>query len=313
MSNETPPVLFRCWSKRSVGGLRSRKSLNGVRQHSWTAAGLLQEFQEHRNLYSHTPTAFVSTTSNFLRALHIAYQRIHNGEDTRQIEIAFLTSRTDTQTRIHPAKNLAIGSGSSEDEVRLFENEYILLWEVPEDNVIHTVSMDLVIRRGFTLPGIRTGQPFPSLSDLRRAIVDRRDQLAPFERGYVCGSDACMFGLRAPVREIALQMSRWARSWIHNPTSWGIVDQTIEEAIQDRITTVAEDLDDQGELKYLMFDLSCLEDTHNETILEIGWRLQNYHYTEILQARLESAELAIENHRQESTDQIETVYQRVGS
>jgi hypothetical protein len=312
MSNETPPVLFRCWSKRSVGGLRSRKSLNGVLQHNFTAAGLLQEFQEHRKLYNRTPTAFVSTTSNFLGALHIAIQRVHDGEDTRQIKIAFLTSRTDAQTRIYPARDFAIRSGSSEKESDNFVNEYFFLWNVPNNNVIHVVSMDLVIRRGFALPRIRTGQPFPSLSDLRRAIVDRRDQLAPFERGYVCGSDACMFGLRAPVRELALQMSRWARSWIHNPTSWGIVDQTIEEAIQDRITTVAEDLDDQGEFKYLMFALSCLEDTHNETILEIGWRLQNYHYTEILQARLESAELEIENHRQESADQIETVYQRVG-
>jgi hypothetical protein len=61
-----------------------------------------------------------------------------------------------------------------------------------------------------------------------------------------------------------------------------------------------------------MFDLSCLEDTHNETILEIGWQLQNYHHTEILQARLESAELEIKNHRQESANQIKTVYQRVG-
>jgi hypothetical protein len=77
------------------------------------------------------------------------------------------------------------------------------------------------------------------------------------------------------------------------------------------MTTVAEDLDDRGELKDLVFDLSCLEDTHNETILEIGWQLQNYHYTEILQTRLESAELEIEDHRQESTNQIKTVFQRV--
>jgi hypothetical protein len=307
-----PPVLFRCWSPKSAGGLKSGKLHDGVARHSFTEVGLLGEFQQHKNLYGRIPTAFVSATPNFLRTLHFAYQKIHDGEDTRDIKIAFLTSRTDTQTIIYPAKNFAIESGSSEEEADNFANEYLFLWNVPDDNVIHVVSMDLVIRRGFTLPEIRTGQPFPSLSDLRRAIVDHRDQLAPFERGYVCGSDACMFGLRAPVREIALQMSRWARSWIHNPTSWGIVDQTIEEAIQDRITTVAEDLDDQGELKYLMFDLSCLEDTHNETILEIGWRLQNYHYTEILQARLESAELEIENHRQESADQIETVYQRVG-
>jgi hypothetical protein len=90
------------------------------------------------------------------------------------------------------------------------------------------------------------------------------------------------------------------------------VDQAIKKAIQNRMTTVAEDLEDQGALKYLMFDLSCLEDTHNEIVLEIGWQLQNYHHTEMLQARLESAELEIESHRRESANQIKSVYQCVG-
>lgn len=308
MTTNIPSILFRCWSSESAGGLESGKSHTGVRQHNFAAAELLQEFQEHRNLYNPTPTAFVSTTANFLRALRIAYQKIHNGEDARKIKIAFLTSRTDAQTRIYHARDFAIESESSEEEADNFVNEYLFLWDVPDDNVIHIVSMDLVIRRGFALPRIHTGHPFPSLSDLRRAFVDRRDHLAPFERGYSCASDACMFGLRAPVHEIASQMSRWVRGRAYSPKSWRIVDQAIEEAIQDRMTTVAEDLEDQGGLKYLMFDLSCLEDTHNEIVLEIGWQLQNYHHTEMLQARLESAELEIER----SADRIEVVYQRVG-
>jgi hypothetical protein len=172
--------------------------------------------------------------------------------------------------------------------------------------------MDLVIRRGFALPRSRTGQPNPSLYDLGTAFVDHRDRLAPFERGYSCGLNACMFGLRAPVNEIASQMSHWIHDRAYSAKGRRIVSPAIEEAIQDQMTTAAEDLEDQGELGYLMFDLSCLKDTHNETVLEIGWQLKNYHHTEMLQARLESAELEIESHRRESANQIKIVYQRVG-
>jgi hypothetical protein len=312
MSTELPSVLFRCWSETSAGGLRSRKSLNGVRQHNFTAAGLLQEFQEHKDLYSRTPTAFVSTTSNFLRALHIAYQKIYDGENTQDIKIAFLTSRTDTQTRIYPAKNFAIESGSSEEEIRLFENEYVFLWKVPEDNMIHVVSMDIVIQRGFTLPEIHTGQPVPSLANLRKAIVDQADQLTPFERGYLCGSAACMFGIRAPVHEIAFQMSRWARRGTYCCAGWELVDQAFKEAIQDRTITVAEDLEDQGEIDYLMFELSCLEDTHDEISIEIGWDLQSCRHAETPENLLVSENWKILGHRQGIARRIATVYQSAG-
>jgi hypothetical protein len=72
MTNNIPSVLFRGWSPKSAGGLRSGKLHDGVCRHNFTAARLLQEFQERRNFYNRTPTAFVSTTSNFLRDLHIA-------------------------------------------------------------------------------------------------------------------------------------------------------------------------------------------------------------------------------------------------
>jgi hypothetical protein len=312
MTTNIPSILFRCWSSKSAGGLRSGKSRIGVSQHNLTAAELLQESQKHSNLHSDIPTAFVSTTSNFLRALHIAYHKIHNGEDARQIRIAFLTSRTDAQTKIYPARDLAIKSGSSEEEADNFVNEYLFLWNVPDDNVVHVVSVDLVIQRGFALPRLRTGQPFPGLSDLRRAFVYHRDQLAPFERGYSCASDACMFGLRAPVHRIASQMSRWVGDGAYNRTSWEIVDQAIEEAIHDRMTTAAEDLRDQGEVEYLTFEIDCLEDTHDETIMEIGWELQNCQHAGSLQARLRGEDLKIMSYRLRSAYWIETAYQHIG-
>jgi hypothetical protein len=312
MSNNLPPVLYRCWSMESAGDLKSGKVHNGVRPHHFTRAGLLQEFQQHRNLYSSTPTAFVSTTSNFLRALHIAYKKMWLGEDERDIMIAFFTTRADARTKIYPAQDFVIESGSSEEEVKDFENEYIFLWEVPDDNVIHIVSMDLVIRRGFALPEIRPGHLFPSLSELRSAMKDYGDQLSPFERGYLCGTAACMFGIRAPIYDIAYEMSRWARAGAYDDGSWEVVDKISEEAILDRMITVAEDLEEQGELELLMSELSCLEDTHDEAVMEIAWELQNGHDVRDLQALLTNEELKITNYRQKIAGRMEAVYQRLG-
>lgn len=85
-----------------------------------------------------------------------------------------------------------------------------------------------------------------------------------------------------------------------------------EEAIQDQIITVAEDLEEEGELEFPMSELSCLEDTHDEAIMEIGWELQNGHDVEDLQALLTNEELKITGHRQKIADRVEAVHQRLG-
>jgi hypothetical protein len=89
------------------------------------------------------------------------------------------------------------------------------------------------------------------------------------------------------------------------------VNLATEEAIRDRMTTAAEDLRDQGEVEYLTFEIDCLEDTHDETIMEIGWELQDYHHAGSLQARLRSEELKIMSYRLRSANRIETAYQHV--
>lgn len=312
MSNNIAPVLHRCWSTKSASDLRSSKVHNGVRPHHFTRAGLLQEFQQHRNLYGRTPTAFVSTTSNFLRALHIAFKKMWLGEDERDIMIAFFTTQADAQTKIYPARDFAIESESSEEEIKNFQNEYILLWEVPDDNVIHIISMDLVIARGFALPGLHVGRPLPSSSDLRRAIIDHGNQLSLFERGYLCGTAACMFGIRAPIYNIASEMSRCVCQGVDDDERKNTIRKVREEAIQDRIVTVTEDLEEEGELEFLVSELSCLEDTHDEAIMEIGWELQNGHDVEDLQALLANEESKITGHRQKIAGRVEAVYQRIG-
>jgi hypothetical protein len=68
--------------------------------------------------------------------------------------------------------------------------KYLSLGNVPDDNIIHVVSVNIVIQRGFALPGIYTGEPVSSFSGLRKATVDQGNKLAPFRRGYICGLSA---------------------------------------------------------------------------------------------------------------------------
>jgi hypothetical protein len=107
-------------------------------------------------------------------------------------------------------------------------------------------------------------------------------------------------------------MSRWARRGTYCPVGWKLVDRVMGEAIQDRTITVAEDLEDQGELEYLMFELSCLENTHNETVMEMGWELQSCRHAKTLENLLVSENWKILGHRQGIARRIETVYQSAG-
>jgi hypothetical protein len=93
-------------------------------------------------------------------------------------------------------------------------------------------------------------------------------------------------------------MSRWARRGTYCPVGWKLVDRVIGEASQDRTITVAEGLEDQVELGYLMFKLRCLENTHNENVMEVGWELQSCRHAETLENLLASDELKIQGHRQ---------------
>ncbi|KEQ57654.1 uncharacterized protein M437DRAFT_70624 [Aureobasidium melanogenum CBS 110374] len=292
MSNGLPPVLYRCWSTKSAGDLRSRK--NCSRNSSSTEISMVAHPPRSCRRRPTSSELSMSPIKRFLTKKMHEMLRLHSSPET------------DPRTKIYHAKDFAMGSGSSEEEANMFKNEYIFLWEVPDDNVIHTVSMDLVIARGFTLPGLHVGRPLPSSSDLRRAIVDHGNQLSLFERGYLCGTAACMFGVRAPVYDIALGVSCWGRGRPY------IIDRATEEAIQDRMITVAEDLEEEGELEFLVSELSCLEDTHDEAIMEIGWELQNGHDVEDLQALLANEESKITGHRQKIAGRVEAVYQRLG-
>jgi hypothetical protein len=51
---------------------------------------------------------------------------------------------------------------------------------------------------------------------------------------------------------------------------------------------------------------------HDETIMEIGWEVQDCHHVGTLQDRLRSEELKIVSYRLRSANRIEAAYQHVG-
>jgi hypothetical protein len=53
----------------------------------------------------------------------------------------------------------------------------------------------------------------------------------------------------------------------------------------------------------------CLEDIYDETIMEIGWEVQDCHHAGSLQARLRGEELKFMSYRLRSANRIETAYQ----
>ena len=107
-------VLLRTWSSTSAGELACGKLSHGWSAHNFTGQQLHGEFEQHRQREAKQPTALVSTTSNFLRALHFAYSKAYKGEDLDQITIAFIAIDSPSPAKIHNARDLAGGSISNE-------------------------------------------------------------------------------------------------------------------------------------------------------------------------------------------------------
>ena len=108
-------------------------------------------------------------------------------------------------------RDLVAKSASNEEELKNNNHEYLFKWRILEDNVILAVTLGLIHRRGFYLkPCSLAESSFPNLSDLHKQIAERTAALAPLDRGYQCGLAACDFRIRAPIKELAKQMSRWA-------------------------------------------------------------------------------------------------------
>lgn len=143
-TTSVPGLLFRCCSSASVGRLHSGKF-------SLHARGSLLEEQEPVDEFEiHTVIsmgllqllALVSTTTNSLRVLHIAYQKLWDGEAADQIELIFIVPDPEADARLHRARDLADQMVEwSEQKRRLFTHEFVYEWQIPESVVAHRTTV----------------------------------------------------------------------------------------------------------------------------------------------------------------------------
>jgi hypothetical protein len=175
-------------------------------------AGLLNEFDLHRDRANRLPTALVSVTDRPIEALHRGFEKVYNlNEEPEEIWIAIIfVPDTDVKTEsivYHPAKELAKQLESVENP-NVFEHEYVFEWEIPEQYVEHRVSLQTLRDRGLDLHEYLDGDDdLPNLTTLRQDMTERL--LNPsFSSDNISRSVAQMarcFGARAPVHKIASQ------------------------------------------------------------------------------------------------------------
>jgi len=105
------------------------------------------EFELHRFLSNRIPTALVSTTKDIVRALKGAYDAHYiKDEDMEDVYLTIISipspgSERPADLRVHSAVQLARAMGLDEESQRLFKDEYLFVWEIPQRYVVHMVSL----------------------------------------------------------------------------------------------------------------------------------------------------------------------------
>jgi hypothetical protein len=145
---------YRFSSPRSAGQLQSLKLQLRYPRRPLTLALLKIVFERHRFLSNRTPTALVSTTKDIVRALKGAYDK---DEDMKDVYLTIInipgpgSERPDPDLRVHSAVQLAREIKLNAKSQRLFKDEYLFEWEIPQRYVVHMVSLQTLHDRGFAM------------------------------------------------------------------------------------------------------------------------------------------------------------------
>jgi hypothetical protein len=139
-------IYTRVYSNSSDGKLVSAK---GPKVDALTDTALLEEFRNHAIKRNRKPTALVSGSDRIVDTLQRAFSKHNDGEPPAEIWIAFIEVPSTTNqslTRIHSAKELAERCGHPNPN--LFYHEVVFEWAIPEDYVLHRVSLQTLLQRG---------------------------------------------------------------------------------------------------------------------------------------------------------------------
>jgi hypothetical protein len=140
-------IYTRVYSNTSPRQLVSGKGAKGS---SLSRTQLRNEFRNHSVLRSQTPTALVSVSDRIIDTVKRAYEKHYIGnESPADIWIVFIKVPAATEDpKIHPAFKLAEECGLPEPNLRY--HEFVFEWAIPDEYVLHKVSLQTLMDRGLS-------------------------------------------------------------------------------------------------------------------------------------------------------------------
>ncbi|KAI4262699.1 MAG: hypothetical protein L6R42_002129 [Xanthoria sp. 1 TBL-2021] len=197
----TCTIYTRVYSNSSAGKLVSAK---GPKGDPLSHKVLRREFKNQANKWNRKPTALVSASDRIVDTVQRAFDKYYeDGDSPGEIWIAFIEIPRivgETTARIHSAKALAAECGFPRPG--LYSHEIVFEWVIPEECVIHQVSLQTLMDRGIWDDCFLRR----STAEVRRSLAERFHGCNPWEIGIDLGGFARTFGARAPVDWIAYQL-----------------------------------------------------------------------------------------------------------
>lgn len=205
-------IYTRAYSPSSAGQLTSSKGTGGGPLRD---ADLVEEFRNHAVIWNREPTALVSVSKRIIDTLKRALEKHYRDDESpADIWIAFIEvpddSNHENPIRIHPARELAEKCGIPDPH--LFHHEAVIEWAIPEQCVLHQVSLQTLMDRqllaeGCLLQNALQSEGF-STGGLRGCIAEalQRGIRDPWGMGVSLASFAKKFGARAPLDWVAHQL-----------------------------------------------------------------------------------------------------------
>jgi hypothetical protein len=316
MAKSSPDFLFRCCSSTSVGRLDSGKYLLYANQSPLRHSKLLLEFDFHSRPRDTTPTALVSTTTNFLRVLHLAIDKLWEGEDAASIEIVMITPGTEAGVRLHHAKELASQIGRPEGDIANYEYEYVFERQIPEHIVSHRITLATLARRGFTLYhlcGDTAYDEFPEMLDFQQSIRRHWRRFSLFDRGFKAATAACLFGYHNFTGRMVDEMLGLVSNF--NPYGrvkpFGLVEEGIRDALELYASTIGDNLMfNEADLADLSEDATTLD---HEFVVEAEEIMREYcDEASIAQLHLAALETEHCSNHAALTSRLADIYLQIG-
>lgn len=250
---------------------------------------LLDEFEKHQDRWNQEPTALVSVSDRIVdtlkRALEMHYEDLESPSKIQVVFIEVPEPESKSTPTIHHARQLAEDCGLPEP--KCFSYEFVFEWAIPEEYVLHTVSLQTLMdhqQQSFIMDNVLPFPP-PKTQELRRRIAKQLQSFSshydPWEIGEVLADFASTFGARAPHEWIAHQLFNDCVSsklddeiddMIHLEFSLDhstTVDYVWFQNLQEGITTA---LDEWFERIVFSADHDILEESEDTVEHGIAWK-----------------------------------------